>query len=85
MTEYKYAAGCEHVCSGNCRRVGCNCECGEFHGYYEEDEQDAQRGLDWTKKNLAEALNRPDFKEFIDKAVKECGDAGCDDNGHKHE
>ena len=22
---------CEHVCSGNCRREGCNCECGEFH------------------------------------------------------
>lgn len=22
---------CEHLCSGNCRRVGCNCECGEFH------------------------------------------------------
>jgi hypothetical protein len=22
---------CDHVCSGNCRRVGCNCECGEFH------------------------------------------------------
>jgi hypothetical protein len=23
--------GCEHVCLGNCRRVGCNCQCGEFH------------------------------------------------------
>ncbi len=23
---------CEHICSGNCRRVGCNCECGEYHG-----------------------------------------------------
>lgn len=22
---------CYHQCSGNCRRVGCNCECGEFH------------------------------------------------------
>jgi hypothetical protein len=22
---------CKHVCSGNCRRVGCNCGCGEFH------------------------------------------------------
>lgn len=26
---------CEHQCSGNCRRVGCNCECGEFHEYKE--------------------------------------------------
>lgn len=23
---------CEHVCSGNCRRNGCNCDClGEWH------------------------------------------------------
>jgi hypothetical protein len=22
---------CEHVCSGDCRREGCNCQCGEFH------------------------------------------------------
>lgn len=22
---------CEHKCSGNCRRNGCNCKCGEYH------------------------------------------------------
>ncbi len=22
---------CEHQCTSNCRRVGCNCECGEYH------------------------------------------------------
>lgn len=22
---------CHHVCTGNCRRIGCNCECGEWH------------------------------------------------------
>lgn len=22
---------CEHMCSSNCRRDGCNCECGECH------------------------------------------------------
>ena len=22
---------CGHQCSGNCRRVGCECSCGEFH------------------------------------------------------
>lgn len=33
---YTYAPGCSHMCSGNCRRVGCNCECGEFHGFYED-------------------------------------------------
>ena len=23
---------CYHECTSNCRRVGCNCKCGEFHG-----------------------------------------------------
>lgn len=22
---------CNHSCSGNCRREGCNCNCGEYH------------------------------------------------------
>ena len=22
---------CDHQCSGNCRREGCNCDCGEWH------------------------------------------------------
>jgi hypothetical protein len=22
---------CDHECTSNCRRNGCNCECGEFH------------------------------------------------------
>lgn len=29
---------CEHQCSGRCRREGCNCACGEWHG--DTDEQD---------------------------------------------
>lgn len=32
--EFKHYADvsyCEHVCSGECRRSGCNCKCGEFH------------------------------------------------------
>lgn len=33
-----YADGCEHSCSGSCRNEGCNCECGEWHGKYEEDQ-----------------------------------------------
>jgi hypothetical protein len=23
---------CEHNCTSNCRREGCNCLCGEYHG-----------------------------------------------------
>ena len=22
---------CEHMCTSNCRREGCNCNCGEYH------------------------------------------------------
>jgi len=22
---------CEHMCTSNCRREGCNCKCGEYH------------------------------------------------------
>ena len=29
---------CDHQCSGNCRKVGCNCLCGEWHDKYEPEE-----------------------------------------------
>lgn len=22
---------CDHICTSNCRRDGCNCKCGEWH------------------------------------------------------
>lgn len=28
---YAEMASCDHMCTGNCRREGCNCDCGEFH------------------------------------------------------
>lgn len=31
MTYENDYSKCDHICSGNCRRVGCNCKCGEFH------------------------------------------------------
>ncbi len=30
---------CNHVCSGNCRRVGCSCLCGEWHDTQADDRQ----------------------------------------------
>lgn len=32
---------CDHQCTSNCRREGCNCSCGEYHNednLYEEEE-----------------------------------------------
>jgi len=37
------ASNCEHVCSGNCRREGCNCLCGEWHDKYEPDEDEMEK------------------------------------------
>ena len=31
LLDFAETFDCEHLCSGNCRRVGCNCECGEWH------------------------------------------------------
>jgi hypothetical protein len=28
---YKTISECTHSCTSNCRREGCNCECGEYH------------------------------------------------------
>ncbi len=37
--EKKYThVNCDHQCSGSCRREGCNCVCGEWHGEVTEDE-----------------------------------------------
>jgi hypothetical protein len=33
MSEVVSAIKCEHKCTSNCRRVGCNCNCGEYHTY----------------------------------------------------
>jgi hypothetical protein len=39
---------CSHICTGNCRREGCNCICGEWHS----DE------LNETKQELNDELDR---------------------------
>ena len=39
--ELETIRNCEHICSGNCRRVGCNCDCGEWHVDIEELEAKA--------------------------------------------
>lgn len=53
--EEAFAPNCNHQCSGNCRRVGCNCECGEWHGKYEptpEEEKQAMEDMEcWHVQN----------------------------------
>ena len=31
LTATENTIDCDHICMANCRRVGCNCECGEWH------------------------------------------------------
>jgi hypothetical protein len=36
-TKYTHP-NCNHQCTSNCRRNGCNCFCGEYHGQLTEEE-----------------------------------------------
>jgi hypothetical protein len=31
LESFAEALNCDHVCSSDCRREGCNCNCGEYH------------------------------------------------------
>lgn len=54
---------CDHICSGNCRRVGCNCKCGEYHGEKQECDHDifscrcGERDYDLEAKDLELTIN----------------------------
>ena len=42
---------CDHICTSDCRRKGCNCSCGEFH----DDGEDLVKEImveikDWLNK-----------------------------------
>lgn len=73
---------CEHICLGNCRREGCNCECGEFHCdplgkcRYEGDEECPNH----PKKDREFSA---DQERIIRNIMKACEDAECDGSDHK--
>ena len=31
LSQFAESLNCDHQCSSNCRREGCNCDCGEYH------------------------------------------------------
>jgi arsenate reductase-like glutaredoxin family protein len=31
LQSFVESLNCTHVCTSDCRRVGCNCDCGEYH------------------------------------------------------
>ncbi len=47
---------CDHMCSGNCRRVGCNCACGEWHKEIDKvggmEEKMESQALEVNKENI---------------------------------
>ena len=49
---------CFHQCSGNCRRVGCNCECGEFHDQLNQSELDEIQEDTTSMEEKLEALEK---------------------------
>lgn len=48
---------CSHICTSNCRRVGCNCECGEFH------QEKANRVFDEDQLEIIEKLKEDNLEE----------------------
>ncbi len=61
---------CTHQCTSNCRREGCNCECGEFHedvgAYVVEEVLKAQKELTTEKSQatLDEVISYLKSKHF---------------------
>ena len=54
---------CNHVCSGNCRHVGCKCECpGEFH-----EEEEPFTGYTWQniKDDRISAMNEYRYRKHL--------------------
>mgnify|MGYP001615324901 CR=1 FL=1 len=49
---------CSHLCSGNCRRIGCNCLCGEFHDTLSQEELDEIQEDTTSMEEKLEALNK---------------------------
>jgi len=43
---------CEHDCTSNCRREGCECLCGEYHDSYEPEEDMEIPGFEGTLEAL---------------------------------
>jgi len=43
---------CDHLCSGNCRREGCECQCGEWH-LTNEDKNELYKEIfvEWLEEN----------------------------------
>lgn len=43
---------CEHICTGNCRREGCECLCGEYHDTYEVSDEEKDELLQDSTNDL---------------------------------
>lgn len=67
---------CFHLCSGNCRRVGCNCLCGEFHDTLNQSELDEIQEDTTSMEEKLEAL------EYIPIPKQEVFDAIGYDKSH---
>lgn len=62
LTATEDCSECDHICSGNCRREGCNCECGEFHEAKKPYAEFIGTTAQWNK--VKTELGRPTFEEL---------------------
>ena len=59
-------SGCDHMCSSNCRRVGCNCDCGEWHNENDKELEWVGTGKQWRQSELESESILRDHYEDVD-------------------
>lgn len=60
---------CNHQCSGNCRREGCNCACGEFHEGEKGHQHDFSQLYPSGKMMCASCGEEPEFPVMIASGI----------------
>ena len=75
MIETETKVECDHICTSNCRRVGCNCECGEWH----EDTCQTCRGTGEVATMERVYPNEPHMADVGSGPCPDCRDQGDED------
>ena len=53
---------CEHKCSGNCRRIGCHCSCGEWH--VSKENKLNLPTTKWSEENSSIIISKKNFETY---------------------
>ena len=71
LTATEDTSECNHMCSSNCRKEGCNCECGNYH-----EPSKPKMEFIGTKKEWQDA--KAEGNELPEHDCKASSEDGCD-------